>query len=136
MRQRYFLIEPKYADPDVFCHFVVGSDRCRASIQIYADLAMLSDAAAALAQPTLREESPPVGQVTEEGLFYFYLTVPPHDGGSRQVRFRFFQDWLDDGAPFRADIRFHLTLTEAHAFSQELTAWCARPDFTFVWKGD
>ena len=38
MRQRYFLIEPKYSGPDTFCHFVVGSDRVRASIHIYADL--------------------------------------------------------------------------------------------------
>ena len=38
MRQRYFLIEPKYDDPDTFCHFLVGSDRVRASIQIYADM--------------------------------------------------------------------------------------------------
>ena len=38
MRQRYFLIEPQYSDPDTFCHFTVGSDRVRASIQIYANI--------------------------------------------------------------------------------------------------
>lgn len=56
MRQRYFLIEPKYSDPDTFCHFVVGSDRVCASIQIYADLWMLRAVATALTAPSLEEE--------------------------------------------------------------------------------
>ena len=137
MRQRYFLIEPKYSDPDTFCHFVVGSDRVRASIQIYADMWMLGEVAAALIAPSLKEETPVVAEFQDGGdLFFFYLTVMPHEGGDKRLRFRVFQDWLDDGVPYRADIRFDLSQKEAEAFSSELKAWCEKPEYAFVWKGD
>lgn len=137
MRQRYFLIEPKYSDPDTFCHFVVGSDRVRASIQIYADLWMLCEVAAALVAPSLSEEAPVVFDFEDDGkLFYFYLTVLPHEGGQRRLRFRVFQEWLEDGAPYRADIRFDLSPKEAAEFASELEAWCAKPEYGFVWKAD
>lgn len=137
MRQRYFLIEPKYSDPDTFCHFVVGSDRVRASIQIYADLWMLGEVAAALTAPSLELETPVVHEF-EDGsdLFYFYLTVMPHKGGNKRLRFRFFQDCLDDGAPYRADIRFDLSQREALGFASELKVWCANPEYAFVWRCD
>ena len=137
MRQRYFLLEPKYSDPDTFCHFVVGSDRVRASIQIYADMWMLGEVAAALIAPSLKEETPVVAEFQDGGdLFFFYLTVMPHEGGNKRLRFRVFQDWLDDGVPYRADIRFDLSQKEAEAFSSELKAWCEKPEYAFVWKGD
>jgi len=137
MRQRYFLIEPMYSDPDTFCHFVVGSDRVRASIQIYADMWMLGEVAAALIAPSLKEETPVVAEFQDGGdLFFFYLTVMPHEGGNKRLRFRVFQDWLDDGVPYRADIRFDLSQKEAEAFSSELKAWCEKPEYAFVWKGD
>lgn len=138
MRQRYFLIEPKYSDPDTFCHFVVGSDRVRASIRIYADLWMLSEVAAALTAPALEEEVPDTGEpvVDEYGKFNFELTVLPHEGGRKCLRFRVFQDGLDDGAPYRADIRFDLSPKEAEEFAAELEAWCTKPEYVFVWKGD
>ena len=137
MRQRYFLIEPKYSDPDTFCHFVVGSDRVRASIQIYADMWMLGEVAAALSAPSLKEETPVVAEFQDGGdLFFFYVTVMPHEGGDKRLRFRVFQDWLDDGVPYRADIRFDLSQKEAEAFSSELKAWCEMPEYAFVWKGD
>lgn len=137
MHQRYFLIEPKYADPDTFCHFIVGSDRVRASIQIYANLWLLREVAAALVAPSLEEESPADIEF-EDGsdLFHFYPTVMPHDGRNKRLRFRVFQDWLDDGAPYRADIRFDLSPKEAEAFASELKAWCAKPEYAFVWMGD
>lgn len=136
MRQRYFLIEPKYSDPDTFCHFVVGSDRVRASIQIYADLWMLREVADALDAPSLREEVPVVTEFEDDyGLFFFYLTVLPHEGGCKSLRFRVFQEMLDDGAPYRADIRFDLSPTEAGDFAKELKAWCAKPEYVFVWTG-
>jgi len=50
MRQRYFLIEPQYSDPDTFCHITVGSDRVRASIQIYATIPMFLEAVSALCE--------------------------------------------------------------------------------------
>ena len=137
MRQRYFLIEPMYSDPDMFCHFVVGSDRVRASIQIYADMWMLGEVAAALSAPSLKEETPVVAEFQDGGdLFFFYVTVMPHEGGDKRLRFRVFQDWLDDGVPYRADIRFDLSQKEAEAFSSELKAWCEKPEYAFVWKGD
>ena len=137
MRQRYFLIEPMYSDPDTFCHFVVGSDRVRASIQIYADMWMLGEVAAALIAPSLKEEPPVVAEFQDGGdLFFFYLTVMPHEGGNKRLRFRVFQDWLDYGVPYRADIRFDLSQKEAEAFSSELKAWCEKPEYAFVWKGD
>ena len=137
MRQRYFLLEPKYSDPDRFCHFVVGSDRVRASIQIYADMWMLGEVAAALIAPSLKEETPVVAEFQDGGdLFFFYLTVMPHEGGNKRLRFRVFQDWLDYGVPYRADIRFDLSQKEAEAFSSELKAWCEKPEYAFVWKGD
>lgn len=96
MRQRYFLIEPKYSDPDTFCHFVVGSDRVRASIQIYADLWMLGEVSAALTAPSLKAEAPVVAEYEDgDDLFYFYLTVLPHECGNKRLRFRVFQDWMD-----------------------------------------
>ena len=58
MRQRFFLIEPKYSDPDIFCSFIVGSDRVRASIQMYADLEMLRGVAEALSASSLATEAP------------------------------------------------------------------------------
>lgn len=60
MRQRYFLIEPQYSDPDTFCHITVGSDRVRASIQIYATIPMFLEAVSALEAESLGEEWPPV----------------------------------------------------------------------------
>lgn len=137
MRQRYFLIEPKYSDPDTFCSFIVGSDRVRASIQIYANLWMLDEVARILEADALHHEAPVDIEFEEgPGLFYFSLTVLPHEGGTRSLRFRIFQDWLDDGAPFRADIRFDLTPVEAREFAQELRAWCAMPTYVFNWKAD
>lgn len=60
----------------------------------------------------------------------------PHNGGNRVLRFRIFQKMLDDGAPFRADIRFELTPEQANEFADELKAWCAKPTDVFIWKGD
>lgn len=70
------------------------------------------------------------------GLFWLYPTVLPHNGGNRVLRFRIFQKMLDDGAPFRADIRFELTPEQANEFADELKAWCAKPTDVFIWKGD
>lgn len=139
MHQRYFFIEPKYSDPDTFCHFMVGSDRVRASIQIYADLWMLSEVAAALSAPALQKEAPALDYLhldKDESLFYFCLTVLPHEGGKRCLRFRIFQDYLDDGAPYRADIRFVLSADESKEFAHALKDWCMQPEYTFIWKGD
>lgn len=137
MRTRYFLIEPKFSDPDTFCSFIVGSDQVRASIQIYANLWMLGEVAAALTKPSLKEECPVVAEFEDgDDLFYFYLTVLPHEGGNKRIRFRVFQDWLDDNAPYRADIRFELTPAEADEFAKELLAWCKKPEYAFNWKGD
>lgn len=138
MRQRYFIIEPKYSDPDTFCNFIVGSDRVRASIQIYADIDYLREAAAALASPSLLVECAPSddGHPDIGDIFGFDLVVAPHAGEDRLLKFRIFQDWLDDGAPFRAEIRFELTAKEATAFSQELAAWCNKPEYAFIWQGD
>lgn len=137
MRERYFLIEPKYSDPDTFCCFTVGSDRVRASIQIYANLWMLEAAADALEADSLDYEAP-VDIEFEEGpdLFYFYLTVPPHAGGGRQLRFRIFRDFMDDGASYRADIRFDLTPEQACKLAKDLREWCANPVYAFIWKED
>lgn len=138
MQTRYFLIEPKFSDPDTFCSFIVGSDRVRASIQIYADMWMLSEVAAMLVAPALEEEwprHPEFEDDAEYGLF-FYLTVLPHQGEKKQLRFRILQEMLEDGAPYRADIRFELTDEEAAEISRDLMAWCSRPEFTFNWKAD
>lgn len=137
MNQRYFLIEPKYSDPDTFCHFIVGSNRVRASIQIYADLEMLCAVAAALVAPSLQDEYPEITEFKDGyNLFDFHLSVLPHDGENRRLRFLVFQDWLDDGAPYRADIRFDLKPTEVVAFAKELQTWCSKPEYAFIWKGD
>ncbi len=139
MRQRYFLIEPKYSDPDTFCHFIVGSDRVRASIQIYADTSMLLEVASALEAESLPEEWPrEEDKFGSEDDVYFGLviTVMPHEGGERILRIKVFQDWLDDGAPFRTDIRFHLPPNDAAQFARELRAWCSKPEYAFIWKGD
>lgn len=137
MRQRYFLIEPKYDDPDTFCHFLVGSDRVRASIQIYADMWLLGEVVKALEADKLDQEWPELPSY-EQGAeaFHFQLTVLPHDGGKRILRFRVFQEMLDDGVPFRADIRFELTLDEAAEIASDLKAWCANPTYVFNWKGN
>lgn len=137
MHQRYFIIEPQYSDPDTFCHFIIGSDRVRASIQIYADLEMLSEVSAALTAPSLTAETPVIDEFEDgDDLFYFYLTVLPHEGKNKRLRFRVLQDWLDDGAPYRADIRFDLSPTEAENFAHELNAWCNKPKYTFIWNMD
>lgn len=138
MRQRYFLIEPKYSDPDTFCRFTVGSDRINATIQIYADLWMLDQVAAALTLPMLNEEWPvDIGYTDGAGaLYFFYPTVLPHEGGIKRLRFRIFQEWQDDGAPFRADIQFELSPTESVKLATDLKAWCLKPEFTFVWSGN
>jgi hypothetical protein len=137
MHQRYFLIEPKYADPDTFCCFTVGSDRVRASIQIYADLWMIDEVVAALEAPALEKEYPTFGRDTgDDRVFGFELSVLPHTGGNKCLRFRIFQDWLDDGAPYRADIRFEFSPEVAAKFADELKAWSAKPEYVFVWTGD
>lgn len=79
MRERYFIIEPKYSDPDTFCHFIVGSDRVRASIQIYADIDHLRTVAAALIAPELEVECRSLGDdyPDDDGGFDLRITVPP-----------------------------------------------------------
>lgn len=138
MRQRYFLIEPKYSDPDTFCRFTVGSDRIHTSIQIYADLWMLGEIASALTLPMLKEEWPVNVEYIDgdSDLFFFYPTVLPHEGGNKRLRFRVFQEWQDDGAPYRADIRFELAPAEATELANDLKAWCVKPEYTFIWKGN
>lgn len=138
MRQRYFSIEPKYSDPDTFCHFIVGSERVRASIHIYVDLAMLTQLADALALPRLEREAPEpsLGTDDEYGIFDFDLSVMPNEGTDRALRFAVFQEMLDDDAPYRTEIRFRLMAEEASEFSRELAAWCDKPDYAFIWKGD
>jgi len=136
MRQRYFVIEPKYSDPDTFCRFTVGSDRIHASIQIYADMWMLREFATALTLPLLKEEWPVnVEFIDGDGdLFFFYPTVLPHEGGAKCLRFRVFQEWQDDGAPYRADIRFELSAAEAAELASDLKVWCEKPEYLFIWK--
>jgi len=138
MRQRYFVIEPKYSDPDTFCRFTVGSDRIHASIQIYADLWMLEEVASALTLPLLKEEWPVnIGYNDGDGdLFFFYPTVLPHEGENIRLRFRVFQEWQDDGALYRADIRFELSAAEAAELARDLKVWCAKPEYTFIWRGN
>lgn len=134
---RYLIIEPQYSDPDTFCHFMVGSNHVRASIQIYADLCMFEAVAVALTGSTLQKEYPDFTQFEEDDdLFYFLMTVLPHDGKEKCIRFRIFQDWPDDGVPYRADIRFYLSPVEADEFAATFKAWCANPEYLFVWKGD
>lgn len=139
MNVRYFLIEPKYSDPDTFCCFTVGSNRVRASIRIYADLWMLLEAASALEMKSLEAEWPSIDEhcrAKDDSIFSFQLTVLPHDGVTKILRFNILQDLLDDGAPFRADIRFRLSEEEAADFAQNLRKWCAQPVYTFIWQGD
>ena len=139
MNQRYFLIEPKYSDPDTFCNFIMGSDRVRASTRLYANLEMLLEVASALETLSLDTEWPPVDPqflALDYPISDFQLTVLPHEGQTRTLRFNVLQDYLDDGAPFRADIRFDLSPDEATAFATELRAWCAKPEYAFIWKGD
>lgn len=40
------------------------------------------------------------------------------------------------GSPYRADIRFELSATETAEMASELKAWCAKPEYLFIWKGD
>lgn len=137
MRQRYVLIEPKYSDPDTFCCFIVGSDQVRAAVQIYADLWMLREVAAALSASTLENESPmPPAYEDDDSVYAFDVSVLPRDGGRRRLRFRIYQDLLDDGAPFRADVRLDLKPGEAEEFARDLERWCAKPEYTFDWKGN
>ncbi len=139
MRQRYFLIEPQYSDPDTFCHITVGSDRVCASIHIYANISMFLEAVSALEAELLSEEWPQVDdqyRAKDDNIFDFQLTVMPHEEGKKILRFSIFQDWLDSGAPFRADIRFHLNPDDAAQVAKELKAWCSKPEYAFIWKGN
>ena len=136
MRTRYFLIEPKYSDPDTFCSFIVGSDRMRASINIYADEHMLRNVAYALVDPSLTAEMPDLDLDVDESLdscFDIHLSVRPEENGSRALRIYIIQDMLDDNAPFRADVRMKLSRDEAVDFSVDLVNWCNRMDYTFIW---
>lgn len=139
MKQRYILIEPKYADPDTYCRFTAGSERVRASIEHYIDIEMLLGVADALAASALAKEWPPEyehGGVDVYPVSGLCLTVMPHEGARRELRLQVLDEYLDDGAPFRADIRFDLSPTEAAEIARELRSWCGRPEYVFVWKGD
>lgn len=138
MRERYFISEPKYSDPDTFCNFIVGSDRVRASVQIYADIEHLRTVAAALIAPKLEIECRPLwdDDPDDDGGFDLRITVPPHDGGVKTIKVRMVHAWIDGGAPYRVEIYFLLTAQEAIQFSKELLAWCEHPEFTFIWQGD
>lgn len=137
MKHRYLLIEPKYSDPDTFCRFTVGSEDLCASIQIYADFWILKEVASALIAPVLTEEWPSHPEFIDgDGeLLFFYPTVLPHEGNERILRFRIFNEWVDDGAPYRIDLRFNFCKQDAVDFADDLRAWCAKPEYTFVWKG-
>ena len=141
MQTRYFLIEPKYSDPDTFASFIFGSARMRASIDIYADLYMLSGVAAALRDPGLEGESfydfggfddtPEWNNLS----FNLIISVIPAEEGRRILRVRIWQEWLDDGAPYRSEVRFNLSREEALVMSKDLDTWCRNPQFTFSWLG-
>ena len=135
--RRYFRIEPKYANWDVFCRFKVGSKHVRASIDIYADMEMLYDVAAALTASRLEKATtvfPGPRDERDDWIFGFFLTVQPHEGTDKRLRIRVFQGGLDDGAPYRADICFEFTSVEAEEFAQKLRAWCDKPDYVFSWE--
>ena len=135
MKTRYFLIEPKYSDPDTFCSFIVGSDRVRASINIYADVDMLREVAWALSVPDLKAETSKLDK-TEEWDFKLHMAVLPRDNGGRTLRVQIIQNWLNDGAPFSADVQLIFSRDAAAVFARDLSAWCERRDYTFNWAAD
>lgn len=129
----YFIIEPNYTDGDSFCNFTIGSGRVRANIQIYADEYMLKNVAWALTAPELDMEYP---QADEPIYDYFglYISVIPTNTEKRIVRFRVYQNMIDDEAPFTADIRFWAGPDDAAEFSRDLLHWLKTKNYALVWK--
>jgi len=133
MMHRYFLIEPLYTDLDTLCNFTVGSGRVRANIQIYADEWMLAEVAKALGAAELPVEHP---QYEEEGFdsFRLRISVLPSEDGQRAVRFMVYHGMCEDDAPFMADIRFRVSLSEAEELSRDLLRWLKKKNYPLEWK--
>jgi len=101
---------------------------------MYADVSMIEAAAIALGSPALDVEAPV--SLQDDWIFNFRISVLPHDGGKRVLRFQFFKfdtDSAEDAVEYRTDIRFHLTKEPAEELSKELLQWCKKPDFVFSW---
>lgn len=133
MMQRYFIIQPCFADPDAFCDVTVGSGRARANIQIYVDPSMLEAVAMALVDKELDREYP-VWKTVDEISFHFQMSLVPVTDAIRKVRFQVAQRSLDDGAPFYLDIAFELANEEAADLSSEITKWLQNKSYSLSWK--
>jgi hypothetical protein len=133
MMHRYFLIEPLYSDPDAFCNFTIGSGRVRANIQIYADEWMLAEVAKALGDAKLAVEHPQYEEADFDS-FWLRISVLPSEGGQRTVRFMVYHGMCEDDAPFTADIRFHVSPSEAEELSRDLLKWLKKKNYPLEWK--
>ena len=132
MKYRYFIIEPAFSDPDTFCRLTVGGEHVRASIQIYPDEAMLHNVAVALTDPNLPAEYPELEE--QDWQFYIHISVLPEPGMAKTLRVRIWHDYEEDGTPFRADIKLHLTPAQAAEFAKDLLAWLETQASVLCWK--
>jgi len=101
---------------------------------MYADIGLVRAAARALGSSTLSEETPEA--LGDDWTFGFQLSVLPHNGGKRVLRFQFVKFDVDEGneaVDYKTDIRFLLTKESAEQLSKELLDWCEQPNFVFEW---
>ena len=103
------------------------------SESVYADDSMLAGVVFALTKPDLEKEYPEFDHA-DDNYFLLQISVIPASNKSRIVRFRVYQEMVDDDAPFMADIRFLVTNAEAAEFAKDLNVWLIRKDYLFEWK--
>lgn len=134
MHPHNFSFELEYSNGTHSCCVTYGSERFQSSIQIEADPWKLRQMANDLAREQCPDDLLRYENVT--GMRDLRLMVLPHESGNKQLCFYFSSGYQLDGNPYRADIRFELNPKEAADFASRLKAWCAKPDYPFVWKGD
>jgi hypothetical protein len=150
MQHRYFFIVPYYTDEDTFCRVIIGSEEVRVVQDIYVDMAMLQNVASALEANFLSEEYPvglsfaacassdgkePEVETAEWGVFNFFVSVLPHEGKERVIRFRVFNDNVEVHCGNRVEIRFPLSPEEALDLANSLKKWCENPETQLEWIG-
>ena len=128
MRTKFIVIDPNFTDIDTHCYFDVSNGRCRASMEIYADMGMLSDVVKALEAPELDQPWPKPPLEFDECYLGIWFTV------TAQNPHRVLTAKLIESGVLRADICIDLNAEESAELAEDLRHWLKNPVYHFIWK--
>ena len=130
MRSKFIVIEPHFTDIDTHCYFDISNGRCRASLEIYADMGMLGDVAAALEAPVLEHDWPRFSFDMADTYLGLGLSV------SKGEPYRILRVRMVDvsGDHYRAEFDISLDAEEAAELAKDLREWIKAPEYHFIWN--